>query len=192
MAGMSKKERTHERIVESAARAIRKSGYDGVSVADIMKDAGLTHGGFYAHFPSRDALLAEAVEHAADSSRQRLERAALGEEGSLERLAAVYLGDAHVDAAETGCTLAALGSETSRQSDELKGLATSQVKAFASIIERALAGDKAIDAQTREEALVVLSTLVGALVLARAVHRPELSRAIRSAAKHAVAKKRRR
>src|SRR5260221_6574801 len=58
------KEATHERIVEAAARAIRRSGYDGTGVADIMKDAGLTHGGFYAHFPSREAMLAEAADRA--------------------------------------------------------------------------------------------------------------------------------
>src|SRR5258705_13855339 len=60
----SRKEVTHDRIVESAARAIRRSGYNGTGVADIMKDAGLTHGGFYAHFSSREAMLAEAADHA--------------------------------------------------------------------------------------------------------------------------------
>src|SRR3989441_1837395 len=62
-AGRSK-EATHDRIVEAAARAIRRSGYDGTGVADVMKDAGLTHGGFYAHFASREAMLAEAADRA--------------------------------------------------------------------------------------------------------------------------------
>ena len=68
----SKKEQTRERILQSAARAIRKHGYEGVAVADVMKDAGLTHGGFYAHFESRDALLAAAAEQTAVESAQAL------------------------------------------------------------------------------------------------------------------------
>src|SRR5436309_15696808 len=70
------KEATHDRIVEAAARAIRRSGYDGTGVADIMKDAGLTHGGFYAHFPSREAMLAEAADRAGGESVAMMERIA--------------------------------------------------------------------------------------------------------------------
>src|ERR1044071_8085649 len=71
-----RKEVTHERIVEAAARAIRRSGYEGTSVADIMKEAGLTHGGFYAHFDSREAMLAEAADHAGAESLAAMERIA--------------------------------------------------------------------------------------------------------------------
>ena len=67
----SRKEATHERIVEAAARAIRRSGYNGTGVADIMKDVGLTHGGFYAHFPSREAMLAEAADRAGAEASPR-------------------------------------------------------------------------------------------------------------------------
>ncbi|OXC91401.1 TetR family transcriptional regulator, partial [Achromobacter sp. KAs 3-5] len=68
----SRKEQSHERIVDAAARAIRRAGYSGVGVADVMKEAGLTHGGFYAHFPSRDALLAAAMERAGQDGAARL------------------------------------------------------------------------------------------------------------------------
>ena len=68
----SKKQLTHERIVETAARAIRRAGFSGVGVADVMKEAGLTHGGFYAHFPSREALLCEAIERAGRDSAARI------------------------------------------------------------------------------------------------------------------------
>src|SRR5437762_5773046 len=71
----SKKEKTRERILRAAARAIRKHGYDGLGVADVMKEAGLTHGGFYAHFASRDALLAQAAEQAGAESTENLSRA---------------------------------------------------------------------------------------------------------------------
>ena len=70
----SRKEETHERIVDAAGRAIRRQGYAGVGVADVMKEAGLTHGGFYAHFDSRDALLVEALEHAGRQSQRHAER----------------------------------------------------------------------------------------------------------------------
>ena len=70
------KEATHDRIVDAAARAIRRSGYNGAGVADIMKDAGLTHGGFYAHFPSREAMLAEAADRAGGESVAMMERIA--------------------------------------------------------------------------------------------------------------------
>ena len=72
----SRKEATHERIVEAAARAIRRSGYDGTGVAEIMKDAGLTHGGFYAHFASREAMLAEAADRAGAEAVAASERIA--------------------------------------------------------------------------------------------------------------------
>src|SRR5881275_360115 len=75
-AAIRTKEATHERIVEAAARAIRRSGYNGTGVADIMKDAGLTHGGFYAHFPSREAMLAEAADRAGSESVATMERIA--------------------------------------------------------------------------------------------------------------------
>ena len=72
-----KKQITHERIVDTAARAIRRAGFNGVGVADIMKEAGLTHGGFYAHFASRDALAGEALDRAGRDSAQRLAKSAL-------------------------------------------------------------------------------------------------------------------
>ena len=108
-----KKEATHERIVEVAARAIRRSGYAGVSVADIMKEAGLTHGGFYAHFASREAMLAEAADRAgAESVAMAAKVAAHAPPNeALPAMLAAYLSKAHFDNAETGCPIAALGSE---------------------------------------------------------------------------------
>src|SRR5262245_45351892 len=115
----SKKELSHQRIVEVAARAIRRAGYDGVGVADIMKEAGLTHGGFYAHFESRGALLAEALEQAGRASAEVLAeqlqaRQAAGET-PLRALIESYLSEAHLAGAELGCPVAALSSEMSRQ-----------------------------------------------------------------------------
>ena len=101
----SRKEATHERIVEVASRAIRRSGYDGTGVADIMKEAGLTHGGFYAHFASRDALLAEAGDRAGSDSVALASRlAAAAPPGqSVQAIMKAYLSPEHIAAVETGC-----------------------------------------------------------------------------------------
>src|SRR5438034_8757801 len=100
----SKKEETRERILRAAARAIRKHGYEGVGVADVMKEAGLTHGGFYAHFASRDALLTAAVEQAGAESTENLSRAVAAAKPGKELMALVdtYLDDRHVAAPEHG------------------------------------------------------------------------------------------
>src|ERR1700710_2692019 len=112
------KEETHERIVDAAARALRRHGYEGVGVADVMKEAGLTHGGFYSHFESREAMLAEALVRAGrDSSVNMSEgiRARVARGNSpLRSFIEVYLSDAHLSGAEQGCPVAALGSEMSR------------------------------------------------------------------------------
>src|SRR3954467_11622614 len=98
------KEATHDRIVDAAARAIRRSGYDGTGVADIMKDAGLTHGGFYAHFPSREAILAEAAARAGAetvAASQRITAAAPPQQ-ALQALLHAYLSKEHIVGVENG------------------------------------------------------------------------------------------
>jgi TetR/AcrR family transcriptional regulator, transcriptional repressor for nem operon len=187
----TKKAETHERIVEKAARAIRREGYDGVSVADIMKEAGLTHGGFYAHFDSRDDLVVEALERAASESLANLTAEVDGapEGKGLATLAARYLSDAHVKEPEAGCTLAALGSETRRQPIGVRALAARHVKTFSSLIERLLPtrkGSSSQDEARRDEARVILSALVGSIVIARAVDNAELSKAFRAAVRRFV------
>src|SRR5215208_5030786 len=178
----SRKEATHERIVQAAARAIRRSGYSGTGVADIMKDAGLTHGGFYAHFDSREAMLAEAADRAGAESVATLERitSAAPPEKALQTLIRAYLSKEHLMGAESGCPIAALGSEVPRQPPEVRRAATRRIKEAIDLVARQLPdwGKPA----AHEQALATLSTMVGALVLARAVDDPMLSDAIRSAA----------
>lgn len=174
------KEASHERIVDAAARAIRRSGYDGTGVADIMKEAGLTHGGFYAHFPSREAMLAEAADHAGAESvatSSRITEAARPDQ-ALEALLATYLSTAHVENIETGCPIAALGSEMPRQAPEVRHAATRRIKEMIDLVARH-SPDSGPGA--RESALFMVSTMVGTLVLARAVDDPKLSRALRQA-----------
>ncbi|MFZ3087112.1 MAG: TetR/AcrR family transcriptional regulator [Methylotenera sp.] len=176
----NRKEVTHTRIVETAARAIRRSGYDGTGVADIMKEAGLTHGGFYAHFASRDAMLAEAADRAGEDTMAIAKKifAKVPEDQALQALMNAYLSNEHVANIETGCSLAALGSEMPRQAPEVKKASTCRVKEMIALIESRLSDQP----NARAEALVMLSTMVGTLLLARAVEDPELSEAFRRAA----------
>ena len=178
----SRKEATHERIVEAAARAIRRSGYSGTGVADIMKDAGLTHGGFYAHFDSREAMLAEAADRAGEESVATLERiaAAAPPEKALQTLIRAYLSKEHLEGVERGCPMAALGSEVSRQTPGVRRAATRRMKEAVDLVARQLPDWGKPSAN--ERALATLSTIVGALMLARAVDDPKLSDALRSSA----------
>jgi AcrR family transcriptional regulator len=177
----SRKEDTHERIVGAAARAIRRSGYGGTGVADIMKDVGLTHGGFYAHFASREAMLAEAADQAGAESVATLTRVAAaapaGEE--LRSMIRAYLSKEHIDDAETGCPMAALGSEMPRQAAKVRRAATRRIKEVIDIVARHSPEQGKPGAY--EHSLVTVATMVGALVLARAVDDPKLSKALRDA-----------
>jgi AcrR family transcriptional regulator len=178
----SRKEATHERIVEVAARAIRRSGYNGTGVADIMKEAGLTHGGFYAHFASREAMLAEAADRAGAEAAAVSARiaAAAPPEQALQALLRAYLSKAHVENAEMGCPVAALGSETPRQVPEVRRAATRRIKEMIDGIAR-LSPDWG-QPRAHERALVTAATMVGTLLLARAVDDPKLSDALLKAA----------
>lgn len=176
------KEAAHERIVSVAARAIRRSGYDGTGVADIMKEAGLTHGAFYAHFDSREAMLAEAAQQASAESASLAARlvAHAPPGAALSAMLAGYLSREHVQAAEKGCPLVALGSETPRQAPEVRRVATRHIKEVVDLIARQSPdwGQPA----AHERALATMATMVGAVLLARAVDEPALADGLREAA----------
>ncbi|HVQ48053.1 MAG TPA: TetR/AcrR family transcriptional regulator [Gemmatimonadales bacterium] len=178
----SRKEVTHERIVETAARAIRRSGYGGTGVADIMKEAGLTHGGFYAHFDSREGMLAEAADRAGADTVAFLTRvaAAATPKKALEAMLSAYLSKGHVEGRESGCAVAALGSEMPRQAPKVRRAATRRIKEMIDLVARQSPDWGQPGAH--ERALVTVATAVGALVLARAVDDPKLSDALREAA----------
>ncbi len=172
---LSKKQQSHDRIVDVTSHAIRKSGYGGTGIADIMKQAGLTHGGFYAHFASREALLAEAADRAgAESVALAASVAASAPAGqAVAAMLQAYLSEAHVQSVEFGCPVAALGSEMPRQCDEVRHAATRHIKAMVDLVARQSPdwGQPA----AHEGALVTVATMVGTLLLARAVDDPKLS-----------------
>ncbi len=175
------KEASHERIVQAAARAIRRSGYDGTGVADIMKEAGLTHGAFYAHFQSREAMLAEAADRAGAESNAYAAQviASAPPAQALQALMQTYLSREHLAAIETGCPIAALGSEMPRQSPEVRRAATLRIKEMIDLVARQSPDWGQPGAH--ERALVAVATMVGTLMLARAVDDPALSDALCSA-----------
>ena len=181
------KEASHERIVSAAARAIRRSGYGGTGVADIMSEAGLTHGAFYAHFASREAMLAEAADRAGAESVAAAASAAANvpADKALAAMLRAYLSKEHVEHAELGCPVVALGSEMPRQAPEVRRAATRRIKEMIDLVAR-----QAPDwgqPGAHERALATVATMVGALLLARAVDEPALSDSLRKAAlKHLI------
>jgi TetR/AcrR family transcriptional regulator, transcriptional repressor for nem operon len=181
----SRKEISHERIVAAAARAIRRGGFQGVGVADIMKEAGLTHGGFYAHFSSRNALLAEALERAGQdtAARTRHDFATRQSRGAspLRALVEGYLSDRHLGDIETGCAVAALASEMPRQAPDVREASAQRVRGMLAGVRRALPKDAPADS-----ASAVASQLVGALQLARALGDNAEGRALLKASRRAL------
>lgn len=163
---LTRKEQSHERIVEVAARAIRRTGYRGVGVADIMKEAGLTHGGFYAHFASRDALLVEAMQQAnRDNEAALLKAMARRMAKGHSRFAALigsYLHDTHLEQKESGCVVAALASEMTRQSDVVQQEARHRVTDLVEFVRSALP-----EGADPAQAELITAAMVGALQLAR-------------------------
>lgn len=180
----SRKEETHQRIVEVAARAIRRHGYAGVGVADVMKEAGLTHGGFYSHFESRDALLVEALEHAgresAESLRHASEQRAASGASPFRALVESYLADRLLATLDAGCPVAALGSDMPRQSQPVRDASAARVQRLVAGVRAALPG------APRATATVIAATLVGSLQLARALGDNAEGRAVLSAARKSL------
>ena len=162
----SRKELSHARIVDVASRAIRRAGYRGVGVADIMKEAGLTHGGFYAHFDSRDALVVEAMAKAGQENIASLTKVVerrLTQGGTrFQALVETYLHETHMERTEDGCIIAELSSEMTRQEDVVRDEARRRVDAMVAMVQAALP-----EAADEGEAAVVTATMVGALQLAR-------------------------
>jgi TetR/AcrR family transcriptional repressor of nem operon len=179
-AGSARKQRSHARVVEAAARLYRERGGDGVSVDEVMGEAGLTRGGFYAHFADKNELLAEALGEAFAQSRDSLvgHDPALRGRKWLERAVHVYLSRKHVDAPGDGCAVPALAGEVARGDRKLR-------KAFTRGLEGVLDG-MAEQLGDREQATAALATLIGAVALARATDDEGLREAILQASRAAV------
>lgn len=175
----AKKEQTHEEIVKIAARALRRAGSEGVVVAEVMKEAGLTHGGFYAHFESKNALIAEAAERAAVDSLGQFKKAILqrpNDVDALESLLANYLSERHLQSPERGCLLVAVGSELARETPEVRRVATEQIRELIDLVHRQMPGWES--GRDKAQAMATLAGMVGAMIIARAVDDPALASAM--------------
>ena len=166
---------THARIVKKASVRLREKGAHGIGVADLMKDAGLTHGGFYAHFDSREALVIEAFAYAMDRSTERWRK--LAEQTPPEqRLSAIvdsYLTALHRDDPGHGCAIPTLGAEIARESPKTR-------KAFVAKLEQmidllALQVPAVPRKAARKQAMAVIATMIGTLVMARVAGNGDLS-----------------
>jgi len=173
----AQKARTHKRIVAIAARRFREKGLAGFGIAELMKEAGLTVGGFYKHFDSRDDLVAEAVNSAFGGWKRRVEAAkSSGLPVSYEKLIDEYLNEEHRDNPGTGCAFSALAPEIARSDKRTRAITSEQIR---NDIQLIAALHPSRDKHTaRSKAILTFSALVGAMSLARAVSDEALSREI--------------
>jgi len=169
------KEETRTRVVQAASQALRERGPDGVSVAEIMKEVGLTHGGFYAHFPSKEALVVAAVEAAFEDSRKRFIRAGEGldPQQHLSQFVDYYVSQTHRDGLGRGCPVTTLSIDLPRQGGPARAAFDAGLRG---LILR-IASHLTVGAPEDREALAgsLLAEMAGAVMLARAVSDPVLS-----------------
>ena len=166
-----------ERIIAVATRRFRENGFDGIGVADLMKEAGLTHGGFYNHFSSKEELIGLASQRALRETAEKWESVINEARGNpVEALAKHYLSERHLSHPETGCMFAALGSELARQPRSVKEKVMQEELNIFDLLARLLSGRTA--GAKRKQSIILLAGLVGAMVLARSIPDAALSREI--------------
>jgi TetR/AcrR family transcriptional repressor of nem operon len=167
------------RVIEVAGRLFRERGFDGIGVADIMRGAGLTHGGFYGQFASKDDLAVQACTQTLDRSVARWARLAAGDD-PLAAIVTSYLSQRHRDAPCNGCALSALSADAVRQPGAVRSVFTQALQSFVGVLSKLVPGTSR--AARRRKALATMAGLVGAVVLSRAVNDADLSDEILTAA----------
>lgn len=177
---------TRSRIVEEASRGLRQAGVDGMSVADLMKLVGLTHGGFYSHFESREALVIEAFASAMDRtiSQWRNHMNGMPAEERFDAFVETYLKPGHRDDRARGCVLPALGADIARSSPKARRAFASKLDEMIGVIAGLLPGKS--PKQARQIATAALATMMGSIALARAAGDKELSDEILEAGRQAL------
>jgi TetR/AcrR family transcriptional repressor of nem operon len=175
----AQKAESRQRVLENASWQIREHGIEALGVADCMRSAGLTHGAFYGHFSSRDALILEALELAVSQSEKRMALAASNAakrgETPLQAIAESFLSDRHVKNPGKGCALCALAGEARHANPDIRDRLTDDVRKLAERIAQAAPAD------SEDASLGILATIVGAVTLARAVDDDKLAKSILSA-----------
>jgi len=175
------KEETRKAIVENASEMFREYGVSGAGVADIMKEAGLTHGGFYAHFESKEDLLAEALGYSFQEGQGHWFRKLDGFSGVgwLKKVVSRYLRGEHRDKPHTGCAIAAMGSEIARENEDIKDVVDNYLRDATTEMARRMPGPRPIRGKCSvgagDRAIAVYSLMVGGLMLSRTVKSRRLS-----------------
>lgn len=164
----AEKAQSRERILAEASRQIRDGGLQSLSVGALMKSVGLTHGGFYGHFESRDALIAEALERALVEGEAKASANGPGAPVSFPEIVRGYLSRSHRDARDSGCAVAALVSDVARADVAPRSVMTEHVETFFETVAQSLGGDD-------DSAIVAVSAMVGALALSRVAADPKRS-----------------
>jgi len=182
-------ELNRERVLDVASTLFRERGFDGIGVAELMKHAGLTHGGFYGQFASKDELMGEALDRAFNDALTHWRGVAMDAEAhkpgsALRAVSKVYLSPEHCAQVGTGCVMAALATDANRQSPTVRQRMTAGVQRFTHAMSKLFSG-KAPE-QQREKALAMTASLVGALMLARAVDDEALAEEILKATRKVV------
>jgi TetR/AcrR family transcriptional regulator, transcriptional repressor for nem operon len=177
---------THARIVKKASVRLREKGAHGIGVADLMKEAGLTHGGFYAHFDSREALVIEAFTHAMDRSTERWRKLAeqTPPEKRLAMIVNTYLTPLHRDDPGHGCSVPALGAEIARESPKTRRAFAGRLEQMIDTLAAQLPGVPRKAA--RKQAMAAIATMMGTLVLARVAGSGDFSDELLGAGRDAV------
>ena len=180
------KAETHARIVSKAAVRLRENGIHGIGVADLMKEAGLTHGGFYAHFDSRESLVIEAFSKTMDSSLRNWRKLAEASPPA-KRLSAMvesYLSPQHRDAPGQGCAVPTLGGDIVRESPRTRRAFAAKIQEMVGVVAEMCPHSS--PAAAKREALAIMSTIVGSLLLSRIAGSGALSEEILQAGRDAV------
>ncbi|HEV3491198.1 MAG TPA: TetR/AcrR family transcriptional regulator [Reyranella sp.] len=168
------KEESRRRIIDAAAAAFRARGIAGISIADIMRQVGLTHGGFYAHFKSKEDLIAETLAELQKARMARFEdMAARAPDEALLGAADFYLSSRHREHPETGCSIATLGSELARTQGAARRQISTNIEAWLDRFAEAAPGKD--PAERRRQARGAFAAMIGGLILARAIEDPHES-----------------
>ena len=175
-----------QRVLEVAGQLFREKGFDGIGVADIMKGAGLTHGGFYGQFESKDDLAAESLAGVMDAAAGRwTKRAAGSPDDPFGAIIGYYLSSRHLDTPGTGCPMAALSGEVSRQPEPVRHVFTEGFERLARILEPTIEGAKD-DEDRRRRALAIMAQITGAVIVARALDDPALAEEVLQSVRDAL------
>lgn len=171
-------------IIDVASRLFRARGFDGIGLNDLMKGAGLTQGGFYKQFQSKEDLVVQASANALESGTAKWAEVVAKARNPLRALVSFYLSERHCHETAEGCALSALGSDAARRSPALRQTFEAGIKSHLDILDGIVA--PAAGEDVRDRSIVTLSTMVGALVLSRAVNDKRLSESFLQAAANGV------